>query len=81
MQIIYCVLNRSSAEKGIPKASNERMHHSIPHRFQEKMAVHPTKCASCFDGIQFGRTIARCEGWFAKILLHSSKGLPPYRSL
>lgn len=53
--------DRPSSQRGVPMASSERMHHSIPHRFEISMNLHPTKCAACLGSVQFGRNVARCE--------------------
>ncbi|XP_076331599.1 citron Rho-interacting kinase-like isoform X2 [Tachypleus tridentatus] len=42
------------------KPQGQRMHHNIPHRFQEVLTMRGTKCAACLDSIHFGRIASRC---------------------
>ena len=45
-----------------PKAAEERMHHSIPHRFVTGLNSRATKCAVCLGSIHFVKQAAKCAG-------------------
>ncbi|KAG1673470.1 Citron Rho-interacting kinase [Nymphon striatum] len=61
----------------------QRMHHNIPHRFNQFLAMRGTKCSACLDNIHLGRQAMKCQE--CNVISHagcvhavpSTCGLPP----
>ncbi|XP_063171473.1 citron Rho-interacting kinase isoform X3 [Candoia aspera] len=51
---------RSAREEEFNRRLKERMHHSIPHRFNVGLNMRATKCAVCLDTVHFGRQASKC---------------------
>jgi citron Rho-interacting kinase len=45
----------------VRQPSLQRMHHNIPHRFDQKLCVRAIKCAACLDSIHFGHYAFICQ--------------------
>ena len=39
----------------------QRMHHNIPHRFEQKLCMRTGKCSACLDSIHFGQYASTCQ--------------------